>query len=129
MGRRKSVGLYNETIKKKIIDFLKQRNMLYAHDKNNSSALFKTMVKRVVEEYDSRDSRGNIVFKQTITTIISDAKKLKNEEIDIFQIDSSYFQEIVFLANNAQKLFAKKQDDMNKKEYFEALLELLHKIK
>lgn len=99
--------------------------MLYAHDDRKSTVSLRLMVQKIVNEYDSD---GNLIFKQQVTTIIEDAKRLHRSEISIYSLNSTFFQEIVFLSKNAPEDLFELIEEINK-DRLEALLKILNQIK
>ena len=99
--------------------------MLYAHDDRKSSVSLRLMVQKIVNEYGTSE---NTVFIKQVTTIIQDAERLHRSEISIYNIKSTFFQEIVFLSNNAPKELLENIEDMNK-DRLEELLKILDQIK
>lgn len=99
--------------------------MLYAHDDRNNSVSLRLMVQKIVNEYGEDK---NTVFIRQVTTVIHEASKLHKEQITIYEINSSFFQEIVFLSNTAPTQLLEHIDNLEKAE-LEELLRLLNQIK
>lgn len=99
--------------------------MLYAHDDRNNSVSLRLMVQKIVNEYEVTK---NTVFIKQVTTVIHEASKLHKEQITIYEVNSSFFQEIVFLSNTASEQLLEHIDNLEKAE-LEELLRLLNQIK
>lgn len=101
--------------------------MLYAQDDTNyGTFLLKLMVDRVLSGYETEP---NLIYKQKIVDILKDVERLHLSEDEIYNINSTYFREILFLYKNAaENIYKNIQEDI-KIEQLKALSSLLNQIK
>ena len=102
--------------------------MLYAQDetKYDSSSLLKLMVDSVL---NGSEADANLIYRQKIVEILKDVERLHQSEDEIYNINSAYFQEILFLYKNATKDIYENIQDRIKIEQLKALSSLLDQIK
>ena len=75
--------------------------MLYAQDETkHGSFLLKLMVDSALNGYKTKT---NLIYRRKIINILKDVERLHQSEDEIYNINSAYFQEILFLYNNAAK--------------------------
>lgn len=100
--------------------------MLYAQDDTNyGSFLLKLMVDRALCGYGTEI---NSIYRQKIVDILKDVERLHQSEDEIYNINSTYFREILFLYKNAaENIYKNIQEDI-KIEQLKALSSLLNKI-
>lgn len=101
--------------------------MLYAQDDTNYGPfLLKLMVDRALSGYETET---NLIYRQKIVDILKDVERLHQSEDEIYNIDSTYFREILFLYKNAaENIYKNIQEDI-KIEQLKALSSLLNQIK
>ena len=101
--------------------------MLYAQDETNyGSFLLKLMVDRALNGYEAKD---NLIYRQKIIDILKDVERLHQSEDEIYNINSTYFREILFLYKNAAEYIYKNVQEDIKIEQLKALSSLLNQIK
>jgi len=101
--------------------------MLYAQDDTkHSSFLLKLMVDRALSGYATKT---NLIYRKKIIDILKIVERLHQSEDEIYNINSVYFQEILFLYKNAaENIYKNIQEDI-KIEQLKALSSLLDQIK
>lgn len=101
--------------------------MLYAQDDTNYGPfLLKLMVDSALSGYKTKT---NLIYRQKIVDILKDVERLHQSEDEIYNINSTYFREILFLYKNAaENIYKNIQEDI-KIEQLKALSSLLNQIK
>lgn len=100
--------------------------MLYAQDDFKNAVLLKFMVEKLINEYDTKE---NIILKHKIVMILQAVARLHRTQESIYNIDSTYLQEILYLSKYASdEVFQNIQDNIEKERLTKLLL-LLNDIK
>ena len=101
--------------------------MLYSQDEiKQNPFLLKLMVEKAISGYSTGT---NLLYKQKIIDILKEVDKLHQSEDEIYNINSVYFQEIIFLYKHATYEMYKDIEKDIKIEQLNALYSLLEAIK
>lgn len=99
--------------------------MLYANKEIEQVTSLRLIITRIINEIGQNE---NTVFKNHVFQIIKDAAQLKNQEKNIYSINSTYIREIIFLSENANDNLLNSSRNLNVDQLKE-LLSLLERIK
>ena len=99
--------------------------MLYAYKEIEQVTSLRLIITRIINEIGQNE---NTVFKNHVFQIIKDASQLKNQEKNIYSINSTYIREIIFLSENANDNLLNSSRNLNVDQLKE-LLSLLERIK
>lgn len=99
--------------------------MLYAYKEIEQVTSLKLIITRIINEIEMTE---NTVFQNHIFQIIKDAAQLKNQEKNIYSINSRYIREIIFLSENANDNLLNSSRNLDVDQLKE-LLSLLERIK
>lgn len=99
--------------------------MLYAYREIEQVTSLKLIITRIINEIEMTE---NTVFQNHIFQIIKDAAQLKNQEKNIYSINSRYIREIIFLSENANDNLLNSSRNLDVDQLKE-LLSLLERIK
>lgn len=99
--------------------------MLYAYKEIEQVTSLRLIITRIINEIGQNE---NTVFQNHVFQIIKDAAQLKNQEKNIYSINSTYIREIIFLSENANDNLLNSSRNLNVDQLKE-LLSLLERIK
>ena len=99
--------------------------MLYAYKEIEQVTSLRLIITRIINENEMNE---NTVFQNHIFQIIKDAAQLKNQEKNIYSINSRYIREIIFLSENANDKLLNSSRNLDVNQLKE-LLSLLERIK
>ncbi len=99
--------------------------MLYAYKEIEQVTSLRLIITRIINEIEMNE---NTVFQNHIFQIIKDAAQLKNQEKNIYSINSRYIREIIFLSENANDKLLNSSRNLDVNQLKE-LLSLLERIK
>ena len=99
--------------------------MLYAYKEIEQVTSLRLIITRIINEIEMNE---NTVFQNHTFQIIKDAAQLKNQEKNIYSINSRYIREIIFLSENANDKLLNSSRNLDVNQLKE-LLSLLERIK